>query len=178
LDVQGKQVSQKHASENAIWLNKILKIVNKPINEWDRRDVRRVINHYTAEYNQGKITQTSVEEIKKTLKKFFKWASKSELVNWFSLKNIETKVSQQDLITQEEFEATIGVCRNSRDRALISLLYESGARIGEIGSMRIKDVSFDEYGAIVCYRGVKHSEERSELCILQGTFQYGFQTIR
>jgi len=38
---------------------------------------------------------------------------------------------------------------NSRDRALVSLLYESGARIGEIGSMRVKDVSFDEYGAIV-----------------------------
>lgn len=40
-------------------------------------------------------------------------------------------------------------CMNSRDRALISLLYESRARIGEIGLVRIKDVSFDEYGAIV-----------------------------
>ncbi len=30
------------------------------------------------------------------------------------------------------------VCRNSRDRAL---LYETGARIGEIGSMRVKDVN-------------------------------------
>jgi integrase len=38
---------------------------------------------------------------------------------------------------------------NSRDRALLSLFYESGARIGEIGSMSVKDVSFDEYGAIV-----------------------------
>jgi integrase len=32
--------------------------------------------------------------------------------------------------------------------ALLSLFYETGARIGEMGSMRIKDVSFDEYGAI------------------------------
>ncbi len=43
----------------------------------------------------------------------------------------------------------MNACMNSRDRAMISLLYESGARIGEIGSMRVKDVSFDEYGAIV-----------------------------
>jgi len=40
-------------------------------------------------------------------------------------------------------------CMNSRDRVLVSLLYESGAKIGEIGSMRVKDASFDEYGAIV-----------------------------
>ncbi|KUK07763.1 MAG: Integrase family protein [Archaeoglobus fulgidus] len=38
---------------------------------------------------------------------------------------------------------------NSRDRAFISMLYETGARIGEIGSMRIKDVLFDDYGAVV-----------------------------
>ncbi len=43
----------------------------------------------------------------------------------------------------------MNACMNSRDRAMIPLLYESGARIGEIGSMRVKDVSFDEYGAIV-----------------------------
>ncbi len=136
-DLLAEGISIYRMYSYAIWLNKILKIVNKPINEWDRRDVRRVINHFTTEYNQGKITQNSVEEIKKTLKKFFKWANKSELVNWFSLKNVETKVSPQDLITQEEFEAMIGVCINSRDRALISLLYESGARIGEIASLRI-----------------------------------------
>jgi len=42
-------------------------------------------------------------------------------------------------------------CYNSRDRALMSLLYETGARIGEISSMRIKDVFFDEYGARVWF---------------------------
>ncbi len=43
----------------------------------------------------------------------------------------------------------MNACMNSRDRAMISFIYESGARIGEVRSMRVKDVSFDEYGAIV-----------------------------
>jgi len=68
--------------------------------------------------------------VKKTLKKFFKWLEKEELVNWFSLGNVDPKVSPQDLITEEEFEAMLNACMNSRDRAMISLLYESGARIG------------------------------------------------
>jgi len=40
-------------------------------------------------------------------------------------------------------------CMNSKDRAMLSILYESGTRIEEIESMRIRDISFDEYGAII-----------------------------
>ncbi len=43
----------------------------------------------------------------------------------------------------------MNTCLNSRDRAFLSLIYETGARIGEIGAMRIKDVVFDDYGAVV-----------------------------
>ena len=131
------------------WLKKIINRIDKKITEWDRRDIKAILNHYTLLVNSGKLSDNSLEEVKKTLKKFFKRLGKEELVNWFSLKNISSKVTPQDLITEEEFEAMLKACMNSRDRALISLLYESGARIGEIGSMRVKDVSFDEYGAIV-----------------------------
>ncbi len=132
-----------------LWLRRLLKAVDKRIDEWDKKDVRRAINHFKAEMDHERITENSFEEVKKTLKKFFKWLEKEEIVNWFSLKNVETKVTPQDLITEEEFEAMLKTCMNSRDRAIISLLYETGARIGEIGSMRVKDVSFDEYGAII-----------------------------
>ena len=54
-----------------------------------------------------RITENSFEEVKKTLKKFFKWLDKEEIVNWFSLKNVKTKVTPQDLITEEEFEAML-----------------------------------------------------------------------
>jgi integrase len=83
------------------------------------------------------------------LKKFFRWCGREELVDWFSVGNVKSKLSPMDLITEEEFEKMMNACTNSRDRALISLLYETGARIGEIGSMRVKDVTFDEYGAVI-----------------------------
>lgn len=40
-----------------------------------------------------------------------------------------------------------------RDKAFIMALYESGCRIGEILSLRMKNVSFDEYGAILRVTG-------------------------
>ena len=44
-------------------------------------------------------------------------------------------------------------CRDERDRAFISVLYESGCRISEIGILRIKDISFDRYGARISISG-------------------------
>ncbi|HIH69355.1 MAG TPA: tyrosine-type recombinase/integrase [Methermicoccus shengliensis] len=107
-----------------------------------------------------------VFEVKKTLKKFFRGLEKDDLVNWFTLGNVETKVSPQDLITEEEFRKMLDACLNSRDRAFLSLLYETGARIGEIASMRIKDVLFDEYGAVIWLPKSKNPEKEAQSCLL------------
>jgi len=39
----------------------------------------------------------------------------------------------------------IASCDNARDKAIISLLYDSGMRIGKLLMLRIKDVVFDNY---------------------------------
>jgi len=43
----------------------------------------------------------------------------------------------------------IEACDNPRDRALVHVLYESGARSGELLNMKIGDVEFDQYGAVI-----------------------------
>ncbi len=148
-DLLAEGITAQRIYSYIFWLRKALDVVDRRIDTWDKRDVRKVINRYQIECNEGKISENSLREVKKTLKKFFKWLEKVELVNWFSLGNVNSNVSPQDLITEEEFQKMMNACMNSRDRAMLSLLYESGARIGEVRSMRVKDVSFDEYGAIV-----------------------------
>lgn len=148
-DLIAEGISKHRIYSYILWTRKCLNAVDKKIDEWDRKDVRRTLNHYKEELDTGRITENSMIEVKKTLKKVFKWMGKDELVNWFTVGKSETKVSPQDLITEEEFNKMVEKCMNSRDRALLSLLYESGARIGEVGSMRVKDVSFDDYGALI-----------------------------
>ncbi len=147
LIAQGISVSRVYSY--LLWLHNALKMIRKSIEEWDRLDVRKAINEYQVLVNEGKISEHSLRELKKALRRFFRWLGKEKVVDWYSLGEVEPKVSPQDLITEEEFERMIKACMNSRDRALLSLLYETGARIGEIGSMKIKDVTFDEYGAVV-----------------------------
>ena len=148
-DLIAEGISKHRIYSYILWIRKSLEVVDRKIDTWNRKDVRKILNFYKAELEAGKITENSMVELRKTLKKFFKWLKKEDVVNWFSIGKYETKVTPQDMISEEEFQKMMNACMNSRDRALISLLYESGARIGEIGSMRVKDVSFDEYGAVV-----------------------------
>jgi len=148
-DLIAEGISEYRVRSYVIWLKKIIQTANKRLKNFEKADVKRVINHYQLLRNSGELSDSSVFEVKKTLKKFFGWCGRDELINWFSIGKVRNSLSPSDLITEEEFQKMLNVCTNSRDRALLSLLYETGARIGEIGSMRVKDVSFDEYGAIV-----------------------------
>ncbi len=148
-DLIAKGISSDRVVSYLYKLISIKRLTSKSFEEWSKEDVRKVILHFQGEVERGVYSKNTLREIKKTLKKFFKWMDREKLVNWFSLGKSETNVSPQDLITEEEFRRLMGACSCSRDRALISFLYESGARRGELLSMRIKDVSFDEYGAVV-----------------------------
>ena len=58
-----------------------------------------------------------------------------------------------DILTEHETSAMIDAAENLRDRAIIAMLYEGGIRVGEIGSLKVRDIDFDRYGAIAVVRG-------------------------
>jgi len=59
----------------------------------------------------------------------------------------------QDLLAEEEIRRLVEAADNPRDRAFIITLYETGGRIGEVGSLRIRDVPFHKGYASVMLRG-------------------------
>ena len=87
-------------------------------------------------------------------KKFFQWLGKGKLFDDLHpmFKGRGMKLPEE-LLTREEVERLINSARTLRDKAMIAVLYESGARIGEIVTLQRKHVSFDEYGAVVIVNG-------------------------
>ena len=58
-----------------------------------------------------------------------------------ALKDTERSlIKRSDLLTPEEVAGLLSAARSPRDRALITVLWESGARIGEIGNLRVREV--------------------------------------
>ena len=104
----------------------------------------------------GKIESTSLSDwtkydFKLILKVFLVWLGREETIKWMKVR--EPKTLPNDLLTEQEVMALIDAAGNLRDKALIAALYEGGFRIGELGELKIKDVSFDRYGAIAMVNG-------------------------
>lgn len=98
---------------------------------------------------------------KSCFRKFCKWMAeakgKKRYMEFYhivkpTVKNNNHKLPEE-LLTEEEVLKMVEVADNPRDKALIMTLYESGCRIGEIGSMKVKHVSFDDYGAVLIVNG-------------------------
>jgi integrase len=90
--------------------------------------------------------------VRMTLRKWLICSGQDQLVE--HVKTIKGKVNEKlpdDMITKQELEAMLKSCSHPRDAAIIALLYDSGCRIGELLSMRVRDVEFDEQGAIVTF---------------------------
>jgi integrase len=114
---------------------------------------RRVKGHN----HNGTYSEWEIENYKSTMKKFYPWLLKEEnpkCIAWIKTNNHPNKnVKPENMITEEEVDKLVNVLTNARDRALIYALYDSGCRIGELLTLRNKDVEFDEYGAILSVTG-------------------------
>jgi len=108
----------------------------------------------------------TIHTYKAVLKKFFKWLyygdnykdkfGYPEIISWLkcSIKPQEKpKVKASEILTEEEIDKLIKAAEHPRDKAFISMLYELGARISEIGNLKIKDITRDEYGYLVDLSG-------------------------
>ena len=67
-----------------------------------------------------------------------------------------------EVLTEEEVRRMVEAAESQRDRAMLFVLYESGARAGELLSLRLRDAELDRYGAVIRVRG-KTGERRIRL---------------
>jgi integrase/recombinase XerD len=106
----------------------------------------------TALHNKD-CAESSKKQFMIGFKRFFHWYGRNKGDRKYldladSMKRnfkIDRKVPS-DLLTEAEVLDMIRVTSNHRDAALIATLYDSGCRIGELLSCRVKDVEFVNYG--------------------------------
>ena len=129
------------------WLGKSFRDVKKA-------DILNLVN----KIEQMDYAEHTKRDYKVVIKRFFKWMEGGdeypEEVKWIktTLKN-DGHLLPEELLTPEDVEKLINAADHPRDKALVSVLYESGCRIGEILTLRIKHISFDEYGAKIVVNG-------------------------
>jgi integrase len=115
----------------------------------NRQSMMKLVEH-VERMKRAEITK---QDYKKLIRKFFKWMDRGDLVDWIKISRKDSRKLPEDMLSEEEIEKMINACEHPRDKALIASLYESGARISEIGNLKIKHVKFDQYGAVLIVDG-------------------------
>lgn len=94
------------------------------------------------------------------IKRFWKWLSGDENypseVKWIKAsckQRNKIAIRPEDILTADEISAMVENCPTVRDKAMLLTLFESGMRPGELLTMRIKNVKFDEQGACISATG-------------------------
>ncbi len=128
-------------------LPKMAEIIDKPFDDVEKRDIEDII---LSIKNRENITETTKGDYQVLLKRFMKWVNDGEYpesVEWINTTNkAENGKLPEDMLTEEDIEELIDHAQNPRDRALISVLWETGARIGELIDLTIGSLEDHKHG--------------------------------
>jgi len=136
-------------------LRVIDEFLKKDFQEVNKKDIQVLVGKLEC---SKRFSRSTVRDLKITLRKFYTWLRDTneipEEVNWYkTYSKYKAIKTPEDMLTEEEVQKMIEFCSNPRDKAFIATLYESGCRIGEILLLRINQIKFDEYGAILLVNG-------------------------
>lgn len=109
---------------------------------------------FLSQLEQSDYTEYTKVDFKVVLRRLFIFLGKGDLV-----KDVKTTLKRNkkklpdELLTKEEVIKMIKAANHPRDKAVIAILYEGGLRIGELASLKVKNVAFDKHGAIIKVHG-------------------------
>lgn len=134
------------------WLKNFAYYVKKDFEEITKEDIKEYIN------SKRELKPNTFNSMKSKIKIFFKWLYKVEkrgkypkIVDWIDVKSPEqSEIVESDLISFEEVkDILIPACHNFRDKCIISILRETGARINEILAANVRDVRMENDRAYI-----------------------------
>lgn len=115
------------------------------------------IKDTVAWYNKRDVADATKRDTKIILKMFYKWLNGGEYpekVKWINTtRKRSNSTLPKDALTEKDIRELMDAAKNSKDRALIALLWETGARIGELIDLEIGDLEDHDHGKKVVIQG-------------------------
>jgi site-specific recombinase XerD len=140
-------------------LGRISVLIKKDLDKVNQQDLVK----FLADIQNSNYSYYTKHDYKVTIKKFYKWLGKEKIVSWIKTSLKKNELPLPEILTREETLKLIQASRTVRDKALVSVLFESGCRIGELLNLKISDVEFDSYGAVLIVKG-KTGSRRIRIC--------------
>ena len=143
-----------------IWLLRYFaKKCKKSFFEITRKDLDKILTKFDGFGINRPWSERTQNDLRKAIKRFYKWLKQRYGDNvklnhqTIKAKKVNKKRLPSEILTEEEVRTLVNFCDNVRDKALVYVLYESGCRIGELLTLKLKHIQFDNYGAVLMVNG-------------------------
>lgn len=126
-----------------------------PFEQTTEEDIKKLVH----EYECGEYSFWTRHDVKVILKQYYAWLNDGRYpkkVEWICTTipiKEKKQVAQKELLTTEDVEKLLEAANHPRNKALIAVLAESGARIGEIGNLSIGQIDIDPNGVVLSVDG-------------------------
>lgn len=125
--------------------------------EMDSNDVKELVGWV----HDRDLADETIDTYKKVIRSFWGWLNDGKDPNeidqiaWIELSNSNGNgdTLPKDLLTKDDIRAQVDAAKNPRDKAFIWLLYETGARIGELIDLTVGDIEDRKHGKKITIDG-------------------------
>ncbi|MFW6048155.1 MAG: tyrosine-type recombinase/integrase [Candidatus Natronoplasma sp.] len=135
-------------------LPKLAKELDVPFDEAEKTDIEDVVLWIKRRED---INDTTKYDYKVLLKRFFKWVGGGEYpkcIDWLEINHDQSNNKlPEEMLVEEDIEELTKNALNSRDKALIALLWETGGRIGELIDLTIGSIEDHKHGFKIVVEG-------------------------
>lgn len=146
---KGKKICQIRISKYILCLRLTLEFFNKNAKDIIIKDIEnfeRAMINGTLKTVKGTRYQHSTQiDIKRLLKIYLRWrigkAKAIKLVDWLDTRDIK---KTPDYLSEQQIEKLYRSCRSAKERFLIAILFDSGARAAEFLNIRFEDIRLPE----------------------------------
>jgi len=158
LDALG--LSDARISKYASHIPPLLRVIDFDLKAANKQDVEKVV----AWINSQPYAEWTKHDKKLLLRKLVQYAKYGSCdrntplppeVSWIRLKvkKDKTRTTPESLLTKEDFEKLVKATANSRDKALLHVLFEAALRPGELLTMTVGAVEFKDRYCLISVNG-------------------------
>ena len=136
---EGRKLKDGTLSKYLILLKKDLEIIKKETSKITKKDIEEFDKEITSQ------NLKSVVDYRKSLKEFLKWKlgkiKGRKLTGWLDTRD---KKKTPDYLRESEIKKLYKNCKNSSERFLIAVLFDTGARAEEFLNIRYEDIQLPD----------------------------------
>lgn len=181
---RGKRIGEARQLKYLDMLKIPLEFFKKPTSKLIVKDTeafeKALISNKILSYKKKPLEDSTKLDIRNALKVYLRWKlgdndKLKDLVGWFDTR---LKTKTPEYLSEAEVEKIYKACDNARDRYLIAVLFDSGARAEEFVNLRYEDIQLPKNNESYVKITIKAEYSKTQGRVISLYWKYSLEAVK